>query len=129
MQGVLLFVSGWFGLLVAGCDQEVPDADSAPALDEFAICEEAPAVTWNNWAEGFFLTWCRGCHSAGAADRHGAPEGLDFDNEEDILFWQSSIRIAVLEAGSMPLGGGVFEDELYLLEVYLDCTLAETVTE
>ena len=93
--------------------------------DEPIDCAEAPTVTWNNWGDGFFHTWCQSCHSAETSDRNGAPEGVNFDLESDVIAQQDLVRWAVLETGFMPLGGGLDSDTSLLLEIYLDCTLAD----
>ncbi len=84
-------------------------------------CLDQPQVTWENWAEGFFITYCTACHSATSPDRYGAPEGIDFDTEEEVATLSSLIRQTVLEEGSMPYGGGVYDEDLELLAIYLDC--------
>ena len=86
-------------------------------------CVDAPAVTWQSWGEGFFTTWCQPCHSATTPERNGAPEGVDFDSEADLLYWSASVRRTVLEDGSMPVGGGLSADDAALLEALLDCGL------
>jgi uncharacterized membrane protein len=86
-------------------------------------CDTAPEVSWSGWAQGFFRGYCTSCHSAGIPDRWGAPEGLNFDTEDEVLGLAVQIRSAVLDRQTMPIGGGVLQDDLELLEVYLDCGL------
>lgn len=87
---------------------------------------DGPPVTWNNFAHGFMTTYCQGCHSVHNTDlRYGAPEGVDFDTEEDTVRWAARVRARALEDLDMPVGGGVYDDDLALLERYLTCTLAE----
>ncbi len=86
-------------------------------------CEDAYDVTWQSWGEGFFTTYCRSCHSSTTSDRLGAPEGVNFDTEADVVMWADRIRRVVLEDESMPVGGGVYADDLLLLEMLLDCGL------
>ena len=81
----------------------------------------AEIVTWESWGEGFFRTYCEGCHSSTPLDRHGAPDGMDFDTLEGVKSWAGPIRDTVLVDGTMPLGGGVSEDELALLDDFLTC--------
>lgn len=88
-----------------------------------ATCDSAPQVTWDNWAHGFFLTYCLACHSENSVDRRGAPESVNFDTEAEVAGFSGVVRTVVLDQATMPIGGGVYEDDLYLLEVYLDCTL------
>ncbi len=86
-------------------------------------CEDAYDVRWDNWAQGFFAAYCDSCHSVWSQDRHGAPEGVDFDTEEDVREYRERIEARVLVEQTMPVGGGVHEEDLVLLEMYLDCTL------
>lgn len=45
---------------------------------EEARCIEGTALTWENFGQSFMLRYCNTCHTEGAVDRHGAPEGFDF---------------------------------------------------
>lgn len=91
------------------------DADSAPVCDAH--------VTWNNWGDGFFTTWCQPCHSATAPDRNGAPESLNFDTSTDVVTYEASVRRTVLEMETMPVGGGLTDEDRALLEDFLACGL------
>ena len=107
----------WLPLLLlagscAGADQ---DTDNG--------CDTAIPVSWDGWAEGFFRTYCTSCHGADTTDRWGAPEGIDFDTEADVAQWAQSIEISVLEEGTMPPAGGVYDEDLILLETYLRCVV------
>lgn len=82
-------------------------------------CTPDPTVTWGGFADGFFATYCRSCHSADTPDRRGAPEGVDFDTRAATLAWSGRVRARVLDDGTMPLGGGVIDDDLVLLEGWL----------
>ncbi len=113
-------------LLLLACDAPVDTADTATVADTgtgVSDCEGALVVTWESWGEGFFTTWCQPCHSATTAERNGAPPGVDFDTEADVVQWSASIRYTVLEAGTMPVGGGLDADDAVLLAALLDCGL------
>lgn len=105
----------WALIVLAAC--------SGQSSATTAVCDSAPELTWDRWASGFFLSYCQPCHSADTPDRYGAPVGLDFDTERDIATWAGAIRRAVLEEGTMPVGGGVPEEDLAYLELYIDCEL------
>lgn len=100
-------------------------SDTGTASDDTGgdPCDLQPEVTWSGWAQGFFRGYCTSCHSRTTPDRWGAPEGLNFDTEEDVVSRVDQIRSAVLESDRMPVGGGVLASDLELLEVYLDCGL------
>lgn len=105
----------FFFLLACSTASDSSDTGQNPA------CNTAPAVTYENWGQGFFLTYCGACHSRSTANRNGAPEGVDFDNRSDIIKWKDRIQVRVLDEQSMPLGGGVYTDELELLQVLMAC--------
>lgn len=108
-----------FACVTDAASERGSGADSgSPALTP---CEAAPKVTWENWGQGFFASRCGACHSPSAQDRNGAPEGIDFVTRDDLLLWERQVRAAVLEGGTMPLGGGLTPDEVALLSVLLEC--------
>ena len=80
-------------------------------------CDVSPS--WDGWAEGFFLTWCSSCHSETTTQRHGAPEFVILDTEEQILPWKERIEIRVIQQQTMPVGGGISAEELDRLQQYL----------
>ncbi len=115
-------------LLLLSCGSGAPQSKAPPAVEdsgetfsENPACIGAPAVTWESWGHGFFLTWCASCHSASAPERRGAPTGVDFDSQADVKVWSERIRIRVLEEGTMPIGGGLYEDDALLLDLLLAC--------
>ncbi len=75
-------------------------------------------LTWQNFAAGFFASYCTSCHSTDAADRHGATVGVDFDSEAEV---DVSAVQRVLDAGTMPPGGGLTDDDLVLIDEWLGC--------
>jgi uncharacterized membrane protein len=109
-------------LVLWGCNSEEPSDSGSPPSDLPEICVDAPTVTWANFGAGFITQHCQACHASSTPDRHGAPESVLFDTEEQV--WALADRIlarAVGEAPTMPPQGGVSEDDIYLLEVWLTC--------
>ena len=100
------------------------EQDTGPA-GPTAGCEDAAEVTWDNWGQSFFRTWCAGCHAADAPDRHGAPQALIFDSEGQVSEHRWLIRDSVLQSGRMPLGGGLPQAEAEILDIYLLCGLSD----
>ena len=80
-------------------------------------------TTWLTVGRPFFRTYCTSCHAADADERFGAPEDVNFDTQEDVRNYEERIAIRVLDEGTMPLGGGIPEEDLELLEIYLECGL------
>lgn len=106
--------------LLLSCAKGPQDSDSA-AVDT-ADCPTDPTLSWQSWGHGFFLTYCNSCHAQASQERHGAPPGVDFDSPDLVQAQISRVRARVLNQGDMPLGGGVSQDDLILLERYL-CAL------
>lgn len=130
--GALAYRSAVLVLALLGCASPVaeparlpasPPGVAAAALPKElpAACADAPLVTWEGWGQGFFLTWCTSCHSAYTADRRDAPEGVDFDTIPDVERWRERILARVVDEGTMPVGGGVYPDQIELLKVLLTC--------
>lgn len=116
-------------VLMLGCapapaPEESASPTDSPASEPPAACATAPGVTWDNWGRGFFRTWCGACHSATSQERNGAPEGLDLESQGQVRALAASIRRSVLEDHTMPLGGGIPEEDLQLLDVFLTCELS-----
>ena len=44
---------------------------------------------------------------------------MNFDSEADVLAWGPRVRARVIDAGTMPLGGGVIDEDVALLDRYL----------
>jgi uncharacterized membrane protein len=85
-------------------------------------CTAPEAVTWESYGHIFMTTYCVSCHSVYNEDhRFGAPVGVDFDTEADLLRQVERVRVRVLEEQTMPVAGGVFPEDLLLLERYLGC--------
>lgn len=100
----------------------------APESDTAAVCladTDPAAVTWDNWGEDFFTSYCDSCHSARTPDRRGAPESAVFDTEAQVVAQLSRVQARVLDEETMPLGGGVFPDDLILLAAYIKCATAK----
>ncbi len=103
---------------------DTPDSAMDVEVDIPAECDEdeqALGVTWDGFADGFFRSYCNGCHAAGAPDRVGAPPGVSFDDASEALRWEARIRARVLVDGDMPPAGGVPEADRTLLSAYFDC--------
>ena len=114
-------------LSTAGCGDPSDDTGGASPDGEGTssseLCDLGYDLTWENWGASFFATYCDACHAASSPNRFDAPETVTFDTLEEVRSQKEVIAYAVLEAESMPLGGGVYEEDLYLLEIYLTCSL------
>jgi hypothetical protein len=86
-----------------------------------SACQTRSAYQWEYFGEPFFITYCQSCHSVTSPERFGAPEGINFDNYDDVAAQTEIIRESVLIRQSMPKGGGVSEDVRTALETFLDC--------
>ena len=95
--------------------------DDTAASD--TACNTDYRLTWDSYGDQFFHTWCRSCHSENAPQRFDAPESVNFDTEEDVITWKDRVQARVIDEKTMPLGGGISDDELATLQQYLDCSL------
>ncbi len=102
-------------LLLFAC-AGAPDGDTAAAEPTCTT-----AVTWQNFTDGFFASYCRSCHASTTDDRYGAPVGVDFDTEAQVRAQESAVRRVVLDGSSMPPGGGLLPDDLALLREWVEC--------
>ena len=135
---------GLFGMLLTGCGQdeefgfggpvnknkqdttEEEPIDTVETLTDYEVlddldCDSVPYVTWETYTQGMLMTHCQGCHASESPTRYGAPEDVSFDDVEDALFWSERIRMRTLEIQDMPPAGGIFSDDLYLLQIWLEC--------
>ena len=86
-------------------------------------CDSAPLVTWDNWAESMMITHCQGCHASASPNRYGAPLDIHFDHKEAAFDLADRIYIRTLEQEDMPPAGGILEEDLYLLDIWLRCSV------
>lgn len=77
-------------------------------------------LTYDNFADGFFNSYCRSCHATGSGIAEA--QDLPFDTFEDIK--AHADEIAAEAAGdntSMPPGGGPTQDERDQLAEWIAC--------
>lgn len=125
-------------LLLPGCDDNKTDEPApTPAVDagmdaepggegDAGPCDD-PDLTWARIGEPYVLNWCTGCHSAAleAGRRSGAPVGIDFNTEADVL--RQADRFLARATGdtpTMPPVGGPTEHERTQVEAWLRCASA-----
>lgn len=104
-----------------GCGAGGDTGDSAQPIEDVEEGACSDPVTWEGWGEGFFASYCDACHSASTPDRYGAPEGLTFDTYEEVVVQAVVIESSVLVNETMPVGGGVTEEDRILLLRFLQC--------
>ena len=106
--------------LLPACSPDAADA-GAPTCDTAAA---ALSVTWDNWAEGFFVSYCQACHASDTPNANGAPAGVHFDTVAEARALAERIRARVLDDQTMPPAGGVLADDLRLLDAWLACDVS-----
>ncbi len=102
--------------LLSACTGTVADSGPGCILDT-----GGGHPTWANFGDPFFLTYCDSCHAETSPNRFGAPDGLYFDTEAEVLTDAAAIRSAVIDNQTMPLGGGLPPEDLATLDNYLSC--------
>ncbi|MEN0065642.1 MAG: hypothetical protein AAGA48_26105 [Myxococcota bacterium] len=112
-------------VLVLGCG----DAVIGQGVPLTNTCLREPPLDYDNTGDGLIGRHCRPCHSqfVREAQRGGAPMGIDFDNEEDVLFWAELIEAEAIGDQTMPPAGGMLPVERELLEEYLRCDVFPSI--
>ena len=105
---------------------EVDSSDPTESSDIYINdddCDDEPVVTWDNWAESMMITHCQGCHASSSPNRYGAPLDIHFDHKDAAYDLADRIYIRTLEQEDMPPAGGILREDLYLLDVWLRCSV------
>ena len=74
-------------------------------LEDAACPPEGTDLTWENFGQGFFVSYCNSCHSVHTDDRNGAPLAYVFDTPDQVR--ALSERVFLRSAGdnaTMPPG-------------------------
>ena len=80
-------------------------------------------VSYESFGQGFIKENCQSCHSSESQNRYGAPEGVTFDSKAQVLERIEDIyRVTLSEEADMPPSGGLFENDITLLELWLVCS-------
>jgi uncharacterized membrane protein len=109
---------GWLVLACGGGGGTLaPVADTA--------VDECRGYDWDTVGAPFLFTWCTTCHSAAAADRNGAPVGVDLDTLEGARTWAVQIESLAVDSRAMPPAGGPRAGDLEVFATWLDCGLPE----
>ena len=84
----------------------------APSVAACGVLSEAPPPDcpdgWTSYADGFFGTYCRGCHTAG------------FDTSADVHAGAEGVRLAI-DLGAMPRGVSLTPAERRRILTWLAC--------
>lgn len=89
----------------AACGGEPPDEKEPTATGGMpssgATCAPGSTLTYDNFASGFFASYCTRCHSSTLVDdeRNGAPRTLNWDTLDDIRSVPPERLDAVAAAG------------------------------
>lgn len=102
-------------------DTSTTDDTGGLEVSDTGICADAPVVTWENFGNGFVNERCQSCHASTSLTRYGAPESVTFDTKEETLALQDRVLDRVLDQQTMPPEGGITDDDLGLLELWLVC--------
>ena len=90
-------------------------------------CGRSPALSWDNFGDGFMTKHCTGCHSSLLPEgmREGAPTSVNLDTYADVIQWADRVDArAVGDDADMPPGGGPSADERARLAEWLTCAVA-----
>lgn len=103
-------------LLLLACAGEPAETGDGDACAEHEV-----EITWESGGEALFRSYCVSCHSSETADRHGAPEYLNYDTLDGVREARHAIREAALWDQVMPPGYPLDEEQRAILASFLDC--------
>lgn len=96
-----------------------------------ATCPPDSAPTYQSFGSNFMSTYCTGCHSRTATNRHGAPGDQNYDTEADVIAHAADIDAAAAAGPnatntampdmSGPVHARPTDEERQLLGQYLAC--------
>lgn len=76
---------------------------SATKLEDVSCPDGGTTLTYDNFGQQFFTSWCNRCHSAAAGQRHGAPITFVFNTLARVREHKSRIfERAAADNHSMP---------------------------
>jgi len=126
MRGRLRIAWLWVACLVGACTSAAEPLDPDGPWHALAQrpCPEENFLTWENFGDPFFRSWCTGCHASTLSEesRREAPLELNFDSLDGV---RSNIDLIWLRAAdenqTMPPAGGPPHPERELLGEWLAC--------
>jgi uncharacterized membrane protein len=111
-----LLVVAWLALGLAACGAwtELEDVECPP---------EGTELTYEGFAEGFFIKNCNSCHAASAEDRNGAPIAYVFDTYDQVVSLKDRVFLrAAADNATMPPGpDDPSQDERDALAEWIAC--------
>jgi len=116
-------------IVVLGSLVSCGDAIVGQGIPLTNTCTREPPLDYENTGDGIIGRHCRPCHSefVREAQRAGAPEGVNFDDEQDVFDWAELIEQEAIELQTMPPAGGMLPIERTLLDEYLRCDVLPSI--
>jgi uncharacterized membrane protein len=106
-------------IALAACDLAGQPVD-APDREVDPECVGAPELTWETFGEGFLISRCHNCHASTTTNRNGAPPSVTLESMDNVRELRERIAARVADA-TMPPGGGLLEDEVIDLGLWMAC--------
>jgi len=112
-------------IFACGPDDLAPGEEGIVPVD----CDRDPPLDYDNFGAAFLQRNCTGCHSSELpeGDRFGAPELVDLDSLGSVDAWAYRIHARTLQQATMPPGGGIPEEDLAMLDEWLQCDVFEEI--
>lgn len=113
--------------ILTACAAAAPaeeDVDTDPRDTAPAVMDACTPLTWSTAGAPLVLTWCTPCHTSTlpAAQRAGAPVGVDFDDADDVLAQAARVLARATGPGpTMPPSGGPSEAARVRLADWIAC--------
>lgn len=128
MKNILFILAQWQLILSCGSSSGVPEKFERPQVKSAAIkseCEDGTSLTYENFGEGFMLSYCVNCHGAELEtdQRFGAPINVNLDTYEDMSLHRKDIlKTAARKTNpKMPPSRHVPLEERELLAEWIKC--------
>jgi len=106
-----------------GADAATPTQEGVTSLAD-RPCPPGSPLTYDNFGDPFFMTWCTGCHSASlaTASRENAPTAVNFNTLDEVRQYAPRIWARAADTNAtMPPAGGPHPDERTFLGDWLAC--------
>jgi hypothetical protein len=109
--------------ILAGVLLTLPSCIDYTELEDVSCPPEGTDLTWENFGQRFFGSYCNSCHSVHSDDRKGAPIAYVFDTPDQVRALSDRIFLrSAADNVTMPPGpDDPPEDQRYMLAEWLAC--------
>ena len=128
MKTIMFVLTSLHLICSCGASSGVPEKFERPVVKSAAVkseCEDGTSLTYENFGEGFMLSYCVNCHGSEIEtdQRFGAPINVNLDTYEDMsLHRRNILKTAARKTNpKMPPSRHVPMEERELLSEWIKC--------